>query len=510
MTPLPMSPRPIRRGAISCPLLLLSVAMAGILSSSMQAQPERFVLGQKLQACEIAWEKGAAPADRARAVEHLKQSVSLFFGFKLGEAGRAMDDARFALESPTAPSPERRWAESLYLRLSTRLANSSISELSVSLQPFYPVNWATLRQAQSSSPAEGGEVPSNLILRLTLLHEGQPVAPPLDLPLVQLPLTGKLPLKALPEADYLLQTQILRGKETLILREETLSVVPNLPTRLDRLEKLLLPFANQPVTTDLATARSLHALLTSLAEGKTLETNYPAVRLLQEAEKVAASLSKGRQFYGGSEGGGQYWLNLALASSTVPVRLQVPATRKSNRPLPLVIALHGSGGSENLFFDGYGQGAVASLSAQRGWLVVAPRGSSGFRPERASEIVDAIDRLYPVDRKRVFLVGHSMGGAQAVASAQSTPTAFAGVAVLGGGGQVLPGASIGKLPFFIGIGSEDFALPNARRLEAALREQQVETLRLRDYPGIEHLVIVQVALDDVFTFFDQLAGWRPR
>ncbi|MFZ4628846.1 MAG: alpha/beta fold hydrolase [Blastocatellia bacterium] len=486
------------------PLLVLSIGVGGLLPSPIHAQPERFVLGQKLRACEMAWEKAPAPAERTRAVEHLKQSVSLFFGFKLAEAGRAMDDARFALESATPPTAERRWAESLYLRLSTRLADPTSDEVTVSLQPLYSVEWRQ-KVPEEAAAQNGAAVPPDLLLRITLLLEGQPARQLINLPLRQLPLTSPLPINALAEGDYLLRSQILRGKEVLATREETLSLSRNLRPRLAQIEKSILAFANQPSTTDLATARSLHSLLVSLAEGKTLETNYPAFRLLLEAAALARDLSEMRRFYGGPQQVGQFWLTLALPGSTVPVRLQAPPQVAAGQPLPLVLALHGAGGSENLFFDGYGQGAVATLSAKRGWLVVAPRGSTGFRPERAAEIIDAVDRLYRVDRQRVFLVGHSMGGAQVVASAQATPNAFAGAAVLGGGGQVLPGAAISQLPFFIGIGSEDFALPNARRLETGLRERKVESLLVRDYPGIEHLVIVQVALPDVFAFFDQAA-----
>ena len=489
-------------------LVVLSIGLGGYLPSPVHAQPERFVLGQKLRACEMAWEKTRTPTERTRAVEHLKQSVTLFFGFKLAEAARAMDDARFALESTSPPSVERRWAESLYLRLSTRMADPGADQVTISLQPLYSVEWR--KKSPEDPPSLNETVPPDLLLRMTLQLEGQPARQVLNLPLKQLPLTGALPIAALAEGDYLLRSQILRGKEVLAIREETLSLARNLRTRLTQVEKSLQTMTDQASTTDLATARSLHTLLASLTEGKTLETNYPAARLLLEAEALTRTLSQTRRFYGGPKQVGQFWLTLALPSSTVPVRLQAPPQVASGEPLPLVLALHGAGGSENLFFDGYGQGAVATLAAKRGWLVVAPRGSAGFRPERAAEIIDAIDRLYRVDRKRVFLVGHSMGGAQVVASAQSTPTAFAGAAVLGGGGQVLPSASISQLPFFIGIGSEDFALPNARRLEAGLRERKVESLVVRDYPGIEHLVIVQVALPDVFSFFDQVAGRGSR
>src|SRR5262249_25455194 len=118
---------------------------------------------------------------------------------------------------------------------------------------------------------------------------------------------------------------------------------------------------------------------------------------------------------------------------------------------------------------------------------------------------DAIDKLYPVDRQRVFLLGHSMGAAQAIASALATPTRFAGVAALASGGAVREVTALAELPFFIAVGKEDFAYPNARKLAFDLKKAGVNSVRFREYPELEHLLIVQEALPDVFAFFDELA-----
>jgi acetyl esterase/lipase len=66
-----------------------------------------------------------------------------------------------------------------------------------------------------------------------------------------------------------------------------------------------------------------------------------------------------------------------------------------------------------------------------------------------------------------------------------------------------------ELPFFIGIGRDDFTLPSALRFGEALKQAGVKTVRCREYPDVEHLIIVQAALPDVFAFFDEIAK-RPR
>jgi acetyl esterase/lipase len=55
----------------------------------------------------------------------------------------------------------------------------------------------------------------------------------------------------------------------------------------------------------------------------------------------------------------------------------------------------------------------------------------------------------------------------------------------------------------VGAGAADFGRPGAaafaKRLEAA-----GAAVDYREYPDVEHMVIVQAALDDVFRFLDQV------
>jgi hypothetical protein len=94
---------------------------------------------------------------------------------------------------------------------------------------------------------------------------------------------------------------------------------------------------------------------------------------------------------------------------------------------------------------------------------------------------------------------------QAISSAAEAPERFAGVAALGGGWVARPSPGLRGLRFFIGVGLEDFALPVARALDETLRQGGVASIRLREYPDTEHLAVVQVALPEVFAFFDETA-----
>lgn len=459
-----------------------------VLSSPAWAQADRFELGQRMRACEAAWETQYNNESRRTAVNHLKQAVQFFFALKLSDASREMDVARLALRWPNEPTPFARWAESLFVKLDSRLIDASTEALPFTLGVAY----ASLDGIQPREPQ----------LRLTLLRGKQIIGKPLALTIQRLPLNEKLPLKNLVDGDYTLRSEILLNGKLLASSEQTLSAAAKLQTRLDRLSQSIN--ALKQISTDSESARALQKLLDQLAQKQVPETNLPAARLLAETEAVLQRVGLGQSFYGQRKVG-QFWLALALASGTVPARLLAPAAVQTGKRLPLIIAMHGAGGSENLFFDGYGAGKIVNMAEPRGWLVVSPRGTSGFTPQRASEIIDAVDKLYPVDRQRVFLIGHSMGAAQVIASAQATPGRFAGVAALGGGGLVKDTDVMAEIPFLIAIGKEDFAYPNARKLAYELKKAGTKSVRFKEYADIEHMVIVQEALPDVFAFFDEMA-----
>lgn len=85
------------------------------------------------------------------------------------------------------------------------------------------------------------------------------------------------------------------------------------------------------------------------------------------------------------------------------------------------------------------------------------------------------------------------------------PEKFAAVATLGGGQAIkTPVEALKKLPFFVGAGTEDFGLRGAKALNESLQQAEVKKTIFREYAGIEPLTIVQVALKDVFTFFDSV------
>lgn len=454
----------------------------------------RFELGQRLRAFEAAWEQPASAAARKRTVAPLTTAVNAFFGAKFPEVGRNLDKARHALFSDM-PAPDIvQWAESLYLMPETRCFDPAQKVLRLTLDTFY-----TTRET----------IPAGAKLSVELASDGKSLDGKkvfevinVETAVTKIPLSITLDVAKLTEGDHTLHMSIRIEDMILALGSQMVSCVPQLAPRLAALKKQVEGWPANPATTDRSTTRSLLGVLNRLAQKETLETNYPAARLLRETEDLVKHSAAGQPFHG-KHRPGSFWLTLAGQANTA-VRVFVPESAKQGKPLPLVVALHGAGGSENLFFDGYGDGKAVRLCQQRGWLLVAPR-SGLLGGGNLPSVLDELATLYPVDRQRVFVVGHSMGAGQAVAAAQAMPQRFAAVAALGGSGRVSKAEAIRAVPFFIGVGDKDFALKGARLLSERLQAGGVKDVRLKEYPDVEHLVIVQQALPAVFLFFDEIA-----
>jgi predicted esterase len=409
----------------------------------------------------------------------------------VGEIGRSLDRGRFALSAPRDPGPAVAWAESLSLRPGSRLLDAAATELTLTVAPFYRVE---------------GPVPAGVRLRVALLRgPGKPDLLLAETAIDRVPLEIRLPLRNPGEGDRTLRTDIVLGDKVLARREQTLSLAGRLAERLDDLEQAARALPATARATDAETVRGLARTLASLARRDTLETNYPAARLLAEAEAAVRTIHAGGRYYAAPRAG-EFWLTVPVKKDAVPVRLLAPEAVTQGRPLPLVVALHGAGGSENVFFDACGRGALVRLCRERGWLLACPRGRLFDMTPPVEELTAAIGRTYPVDPRRVFLVGHSLGAMQAVAVAGRSPRAFAAVAALAGSGVVGPSGAVKDLPFFIGEGRDDLILPHGgQALRDSLERVGARTVRFRSYADTEHLTVVEAALPDAFALFDEVA-----
>ena len=464
------------------PHLVLSLVCAAA-ATSLAAQADRYELGLRLRAFERKLEATTDETRRKAAFVELDAAVQAFFGMNMAGVAEAVAKADAALDA-RQPDDAARFCERLCLRLPQRLVDSSLDVAAAELHLL------RFRRDEDVPPMPPG---ARVVVRIGAADKDVANAA-----LAEFPLALPLDIDGIPEGDHTLAWRIEKDGVTLLAREQSISVAQAPDERLLALEKKDL--GDESI--EAATLQSLLKALRGMRKPKPEETILPGARLLQEAESLRAMLEQGKgEPYYQSARAGQFWLRVPTGKSSANVRMFVPEAAAKNPAATFVFALHGAGGSENLFFDGYGDGAIVKLCEQRGWILCAPR-SSGFSGQDLPALLDALAARYPVDRSRVLLIGHSMGAMQAMTQASAKPQAFAAVAALGGGGSARKSEALTKLPFFVAAGERDFGRGGAQSLAAQLEQLGVDAT-YREYPHVEHLAIVQVALPDVFAFFDR-------
>lgn len=470
------------------PLAIWLPLAVSIASACLSAQVDRYELGLRLRACERRLAAASEPTRRAAALAELERAVQAFFRLDTTTVARAISAADQELRGGS-PDPATAVADSLQLVLPQRLIDRAEASVALQLSAAFPCD---------------AEWPADLQLQVRL---GGETEPRLSVPLPAVPASLTLSLAEAPAGDLQVTWSLHQRERVLLVRSHGLSLVSDLAPRLRSLQTAADAAETAPRSIESTSLPSLLRLLRSMTLARREETVLPGSRLLAEAEALAAAVRAGTAHHG-PQHPGEHWLRVPVGAKATSVRMLVPATEPGQPPRPLVLALHGAGGSENLFFDGYGDGAIVALCQQRGWFLVAPR-SEAFGAGDLPGLLDALASRWPIDPRRVLLIGHSMGAAQAVAAAARNPERFAAVAALGGGGRPGRGPGIDKLPWWVAAGERDFGRPQASALHRALLAAGARSA-YREYPGVEHLTIVQFALPDAFGFFDaSLAAVEP-
>jgi len=462
------------------------------------ASDQRYQLGKRVQRFESAWEQNDSPEVRGRVLAPLQAAVSFFFSGNQAGAGKSLDQALQALDAGE-PSPVRALWHSLNVSLPSPLIPLGNSPIEVRIDRAYKLH---------DSPDPEGE------LLIALLQDDREVVSATAV-WTQFGQVVTVPVAGLPAGDYRLQVRVQQGTSVFELPAQTVSVTADPAGRLARLSDEVAGLSTEANGAARQTVRDTVRELKGLLGASRPETDYPAHALLESCEAWTLQLARGETACL-AQGPGQYWISPHEGRKSARCRFLWP--RKSSPPVqdssadrpaprPLVIALHGAGGSENMFFDAYGAGKIVRLCEDRGWLLLAPRLSplTGTGLDLPA-LIAAVDVLHPVDRQQVFVVGHSMGAMQGLNLVAKSPEAVRRLAILGGGQRVRQVGDFTQIPLFAGAGAEDFGKGGVQQVARQFRQAGL-SLEEKDYPQIEHLGIVQVALDDVFRFFE--AGASP-
>jgi predicted esterase len=226
-----------------------------------------------------------------------------------------------------------------------------------------------------------------------------------------------------------------------------------------RLEQRLLRVEARAGVQTLASVRARLALLSDEPdENNSAQFLSDPVQLANALEREITAIESGSDPYAEA---GDRWRVLKMPNGLVPFRSYVPAASRNAGARPVVIALHGAGADENMFFEGYGAGQLRALADSANVVLLSPLTTAFVRePGTLDSALALLARSTNIDRNRVYLIGHSMGGAAAIRLGVESRERIRALVVLTGTG-VLP-AGAGIPPTLFVAAETDLVIPITR------------------------------------------------
>ena len=199
-------------------------------------------------------------------------------------------------------------------------------------------------------------------------------------------------------------------------------------------------------------------------------------------------------------------------NNAVPYRLFVPKNLVAERRYPLILWLHGGGGTGT---DNVKQIEGDQVPGTRTWtsperqatypaFVLVPQSAGAWAdlstPElgpRLAVVVQILDALlseFPIDPKRVYVLGQSLGGSGVWNLISNKPERFAAAIILcPNPGNLTQAARAATVPIWIFQGAtDDFGrVPGSRALVAALKQAGGHP-RYTEYPNVGHEIWTRV------------------
>ena len=173
--------------------------------------------------------------------------------------------------------------------------------------------------------------------------------------------------------------------------------------------------------------------------------------------------------------------------------LYVPSTVKPESPVPLIVMLHGSGRVGMSLVEKW-----KDLAKKENFIIAGPDSSNlqGWGmpqdgPDFLRDLVEELKRKYPINRRRVYLFGHSAGAIFALETSLMESEYFAATAIHAGAlapdDRELIQMAKRKIPMFIQVGDSDQSFPlKAVRATRDLLNQNGFAVELTEIPKHDH------------------------
>jgi predicted peptidase len=170
------------------------------------------------------------------------------------------------------------------------------------------------------------------------------------------------------------------------------------------------------------------------------------------------------------------WMSVyeAITYEQMPYRLMKPLSFDESKNYPVIISLHGGGGKGNdnrkQLKDWTRQLAEEKVRTDYPSYIVAPQSEGHWNKTHLDKIKAIIKELPSVNMKKIYILGHSMGGHGTYILTQIDPGYFAAAAPSAGSGlktteDFIDPSVLKDLPIWAFHGDKDGVCPIAKELK---------------------------------------------
>jgi predicted esterase len=124
-------------------------------------------------------------------------------------------------------------------------------------------------------------------------------------------------------------------------------------------------------------------------------------------------------------------------------------------------------------------------------------------------VLEMVRKEFNIDDNRIYLMGHSMGGAGALYLGEKYAPLWAAVAGLAGFGSPDPKGKMKDTPLYLTAGSLDSLGRSGPALAEQLKAGGMDC-EWKEVPGLDHGGIIGGAMPDVFKFFNEHIKGQPK
>ncbi|MBY0504201.1 MAG: prolyl oligopeptidase family serine peptidase [Bryobacteraceae bacterium] len=339
-----------------------------------------------------------------------------------------------------------------------------------------------------------------LILRPVPSGEPIPIEAPTEVKSTDLPLKIALTLPENATGNYNLIADL--GDTTPNAAHLQKTVPITIAPVATEAQKLAARLKKQP----LPAAEYTLVLYDHAEHGRANPHRFDFAKEFAQANHLLDTAATGKDPFAGRQGELHQAYRSTVDNTLQPYRVYVPKAYQG-KPLPLVVALHGMGGDETSMMEGYG-GTLPRVAERLGFFLVTPKGrgtASMYRDAAEKDVMDVlaeVERTYRIDPKRIYLMGHSMGGYGTWSIAMNHPDRFAALGPISGGGNAQGMEKIKHIPQYVVHGDNDktVAVSQSRNMVEAGKKAGAK-IEYIEVPGGSHTDIAVPNFGPMLEFF---------